>query len=60
MSLAIVNNFFRWSEAIETSEDSAVIKKMTKLARLYAAGTPPEAEFKALKQRLAAAIKIPS
>ena len=57
MSLVAVDNSFQWSEAIETSEDSAVIEKMTKLAMLYAAGTPPATELKALKQRLAAAIR---
>ncbi len=52
-----VDNSVPWREAIETAEDSAVIEKMTKLAMLYAAGTPPATELKALKQRLAAAIK---
>jgi len=52
-----VDNSFRWREAIETSEDYAVIEKMAKLARLYASGTSLEEELKTLKQRLAAAIK---
>ncbi len=42
MSLAAVDNSFHWIEAIETSDDSAVIEKVMKLARLYAAGTPPK------------------
>jgi hypothetical protein len=56
VSLEAVDDFGHSSDATETSEDSA-IEKVIKLAKQYAAGTPPEKEFKALKQRLAAAIK---
>jgi hypothetical protein len=56
VSLEAVDDFGHSSDATETSEDSA-IEKVIKLAKQYAAGMPPEEEFKALKQRLAAAIK---
>jgi hypothetical protein len=57
MSLAAVDNSVHRSDATETSEDSAVIEKMIELARQYAAATPSEEEFKALKQQLAVAIE---
>ncbi len=58
MSLAAIDSSVQCSEGTETPEESAVIEKMVTLAQRYAAGTPREEEFTALKQRLAAAIKI--
>jgi hypothetical protein len=46
VSLEAVDDFGHSSDATETSEDSA-IEKVIKLAKQYAAGTPPEEEFKA-------------
>lgn len=41
MSLEAVDDFGHSSDATETSEDSA-IEKVIKLAKQYAAGTPPK------------------
>jgi hypothetical protein len=57
VSLADVDNSTHCSDATETLEHSAVVEKVIELARRYAAATPSEQEFKALKQRLAGSIK---
>jgi hypothetical protein len=57
VSLADVDNSTHCSDATETLEHSAVVEKVIELARRYAAATPSEQEFKALKQRLATSIK---